>query len=230
MNHKALASIVSGRCLQAVGDIRCRHQAASDNVLAWRRHQVVPSPKRPKSCDLTDLRMRHPNTCSQFDGKPGWQCRQHRVGKTPCRYSNLSRACRRDKRLQLECDDDSCRFRRGMIHADEDNAVGLCMHLIGARPVHCEAFRNFLTIDPVANFTKLSRHAARDGTPDATLSRHPILVHPIKQAREMLRWWAWLNERDNKHDAELIQWQHLSRRVRQSNDPLAFPSASLDKA
>jgi hypothetical protein len=94
-----------------------------------------------------------------------------------------------------------CKFRRGIVHAFEDNAVGLCMHLTGVRPIHCEAFRSFLDSDP------LRPSALADGTPGAALSRHVVLMHPIKQPREMLRSWNMLLERDRLGDAELEEWR-----------------------
>ena len=90
-----------------------------------------------------------------------------RVGELRCRAPARSMATSRLSR---------CRFRRGLVHTYEDNAVGLCMHLIQARPVHCEAFRSYLDSDAAAvahgSVSSGSNLGKNHGTTHSTSTTH----------------------------------------------------------
>lgn len=97
-----------------------------------------------------------------------------------------------------------CKLRRGLVHTFEDNAVGLCMHLNRARPIHCEAFRSYVDSDP-ADF-----HQRWEGTKHAALARWPILLHPLKQPRLLLQWWHLLERRDAAAETDLQAWRAVA--------------------
>ena len=133
----------------------------------------------------------------------------HEVGELKCGVarSGITRSCR------------PCRFRRGPVHAMEDNTVGLCMHLLRVRPIHCEAFRSFASSDPPAlddarpREEKLQRgRSTVVRRSSQALSRWLVTLHPLKDARaELLAWWRALERRERSDAQDLARWREQTR-------------------
>tara|TARA_B110001452_G_C15204005_1_gene417708 strand:+ start:346 stop:1476 length:1131 start_codon:yes stop_codon:yes gene_type:complete len=101
--------------------------------------------------------------------------------------------------------------RRPDIHKFEDSSMGLCAHLVEAAFVSCESFQMYVHhLRPDLRGSgrdPANHHQLREDTPDASITRHPITMHALKDQAAYLGWWRVLNARDKVYEPSLWEWQ-----------------------